>query len=670
MYKTAKELNFSIINSEDSFKQLTEKEKLYAYWMYKASWAGSPVTARQVSHESYDIIKLFVNTFSVTSPRKFKEKCLKLGYIEEDINDLINYVALIFANNGNYRSYGDTKIIPRLNRAVFSSIMKNVTSRYNEYVKLEDKIYSLKDNEKLLGYPPLNTSSYYSKNVTKEEVEIIDNYLVHKNIEGWNTRLVKNGDLFIITIPCAKIDPKKHISVIENFNGLNIMINYKDCCNEMNKIVYCLEQALKYTANDKQTEMLKSYIKHFSYGNLDDHKQAQIHWVKDKSPTIETNMGFIETYRDPSGVRAEFESFVAIVNKDKSKKLKLLVDNAEDLLKTLPWSKDFEKDKFSAPDFTALDVITFVGSGIPAGINIPNYDDIRQNIGFKNVSLDNIINSDKGSNEKIPYLNNIDNELYKKFVKKSFTIDVAGHELLGHGSGKLFYENDGKFNFDTELINPLTNKKIDSWYKKGETWSSKFGKMGTSYEECRAECVGLYLSCDKKMHNIFNSGDDWENIMYISWLWMIRAGICSMEAYNPTTKEWGQAHSRARYVIYNKLLEVNDFIEINVSDEDFIISIDKSKILTTALDKLKELLLQLHIYKSTADIVRGKNLYDKYSYPSNKDLKLREIIMDNKKPRVEYVQPTLRLTGGSVEYDNYEPTSYDMIKSYITNYMF
>ena len=43
---------------------------------------------------------------------------------------------------------------------------------------------------------------------------------------------------------------------------------------------------------------------------------------------------------------------------------------------------------------------------------------------------------------------------------------TALHELLGHGSGKLFKINkNGEYNFDKEnVINPLTKEKINSWY--------------------------------------------------------------------------------------------------------------------------------------------------------------------------------------------------------------
>ena len=61
--------------------------------------------------------------------------------------------------------------------------------------------------------------------------------------------------------------------------------------------------------------MLLNYIKHFTTGDVDLHKKANEFWILDKGPIIETTLGFIEVYGDPIKTRAEFEGYVAIVDK-------------------------------------------------------------------------------------------------------------------------------------------------------------------------------------------------------------------------------------------------------------------------------------------------------------------------------------------------------------------
>lgn len=57
--------------------------------------------------------------------------------------------------------------------------------------------------------------------------------------------------------------------------------------------------------------------------------------------------------------------FTAIVNKELSAKYEILVNKAPDLIKVLPWGKDFEVDVFRKPDFTALEVVNFATGGTP-----------------------------------------------------------------------------------------------------------------------------------------------------------------------------------------------------------------------------------------------------------------------------------------------------------------
>jgi len=64
--------------------------------------------------------------------------------------------------------------------------------------------------------------------------------------------------------------------------------------------------------------------------------------------------------------------------------------------------------------------------------------------------------------EEVTFVHPDDLDLYNAWDSRAFEVQVANHELLGHGSGKLFQEGaDGKKNFDPEkVINPLTGQPM------------------------------------------------------------------------------------------------------------------------------------------------------------------------------------------------------------------
>lgn len=215
---------------------------------------------------------------------------------------------------------------------------------------------------------------------------------------------------------------------------------------------------------------------------------------------METNIGWVETYIDPENARAYYSGWVALVDKEKSRKFNQLVVNSEQIVPQLPWPREMEKDKFLAPDFTTLDLVGYASSNCFLGLNIPNYDDIRESEGFKNMFFNNN-QAGRAVGGSMQFASPEQSNLLLEYTKRAYEVHVACHELLGHGVGKLTYRSeDGK---SASFVDPLTGEAYESCYEPGETYTIKFGQIASSYEECRADTCGFFLGVLPDVYSLF-----------------------------------------------------------------------------------------------------------------------------------------------------------------------
>nr|XP_044997461.1 dipeptidyl peptidase 3 isoform X3 [Jaculus jaculus] len=630
-YILPNDIGVSSLDCREAFRLLSPTERLYAHHLSRAAWYGGLAVLLQTSPEAPYIYALLSRLFRAQDPDQLLQHALAEGLTKEEYQAFLVYAAGVYSNMGNYKSFGDTKFVPNLPKEKLERVIlgSKAAQQHPEEVRslwqtCGELMFSLEPRLRHLGLGKEGVTTYFSGDCTMEDAKLAQDFLDSQNLSAYNTRLFKEVDQdgkpryevrlasVLGTDPALDSEVTSKLRSYE-FQGCHFQVTRGDYAPILQKVVEQLEKAKAYAANSHQEQMLVQYMKSFTQGSIEAHKRGSRFWIQDKGPIVESYIGFIESYRDPFGSRGEFED-----------------------------------------------------------------DDLRQTEGFKNVSLGNVLAVAYATKrEKLTFLEEEDKDLYIRWKGPSFDVQVGLHELLGHGSGKLFVQDEkGAFNFDQEtVINPETGEQIQSWYRSGETWDSKFSTIASSYEECRAESVGLYLCLHPQVLEIFGfEGTDAEDVIYVNWLNMVRAGLLALEFYTPEAASWRQAHMQARFVILKVLLEAGEglvtVIPTTGSDgrPDARVHLDRSKIRSVGKPALERFLQKLQVLKSTGDVVAGRALYEGYAAvtdtPPECFLTLRDTVLLRKECRKLIVQPNTRLEDSEVQLVEYEASASGLIQSF------
>ncbi len=452
----------------DGFDQLTQNQKILAYYLSEAAVAGRDIFYDQNHRYCLEIRDLF------------EEICIHKEGIDPDLFGKIEtYLKLFWMNNGNYNDRSKRKFTPQFSSEELEEVAliaqgNGADFRIEEGSSLSEKLEKLRPFIFDPQFEPLVTNK--SPDPPLDIISGSANNLYHDLTLSEIEEYAKKGkEKHPLNSRLVKVDGKIKEEVYRSGNENIPSGRYAE---EIANILHYLELALPY-AEKAQADALGKLIRFYQTGEQEDWLNYNIAWVS-YDPIVETINGFIESYKDARGLKGSFEGIVHTVNKEKTEILKKLAEEAAHFEEKMPWDDAYKRKDFQIPVANAVDVIMAIGDGGPMcsiGINLPNEQEIRQNYGSKSVSLQNVMESySMASAEKAieEFALPEEREDAKKYGANNSWLKTSLHEILGHASGKV----------------SETLAKEPSFYLK---------EYDNALEEARADLVALHHIFDEAM---------------------------------------------------------------------------------------------------------------------------------------------------------------------------
>jgi dipeptidyl-peptidase-3 len=556
------------------FDELSLKQKVLAYYLYRAAIAGHTLIDQQ-NHRHAMEIRALLESIYLNSEGMDPQ-------VKEAVHDYLKY---IWINHGPYDHDSHVKTLP--NRLTYEMLQ-----RAAEFAQAHGARLELAAGETLKGklerlrptifdpdFEPVMTNQKKGDDIiATSSVNLYDRRLTQKDIDAlpvaWQQRLnIRFG-----------FENGKAVPQVYRIGGL-----YGE---DLDTICHFLTLALPYAESEEQSRGIQSLIDFYRTGDEEKFRQYSIDWLR-SSTIIDYLNGFIESYMDPRGVIGQFEANVSFVSD--STLIGRLADNALYFEKKMPWPDAYRLEKINRPVANVVNVIVETGDSgpaSPAAYNLPNYNDLRRDYGSKNIILLNIeeARSDRIREATINefYLAEY-RDLVRKFGDRARQWEVYMHEVIGHGSGK-----------------PAASLKVDPAVAIGRAYSS--------LEECRADLVALYHALDPKLAEIgaFKKEEqaDIARAMYISYL------QGQMNRYRMYEDDFvREAHQRGQQLVLGFLLAGGE-----AGDQDYgarVIRQDGNYFLQLAdfgkaHSGIGALLTRLQTIKSRGDAAAATQIFDRF----------------------------------------------------------